>query len=251
MSRAIVLIHGLGLGEWVFEQHFTVQFQAAGYEVHTFNLPGHDPRVSLGERQRITLDACVRFVEDYLSQHLTVPFALLGLSMGGGIIQRLLAGGYRNTLLRAVVLLCSMPPTNNLLFTLRLCNRLALQHSKVLVDFFAQRANAQLVFSPASLGSLGMQQVDAYLQRVLPGFTQLELEVFFANLLNERSTTDLPMHVIGGADDMLFDVDTACFTAGYYAQRAEIIPGLGHMIPVETNQRFAFDSIHSFLAGIF
>jgi pimeloyl-ACP methyl ester carboxylesterase len=251
MNKALVFIHGIGLGEWIFQENFVPHYRAQGYEVHTFNLPGHAAQTSEAEKQRITLETCVHFVEQYLTANLAVPYVLVGMSMGGAISQRLLARGSAGRNLRGLVLLSSVPPANNLVFTLRLCRKLALANPQVLVEFFSEKLNPQLMFSPETLSRFTRERTADYLGRILKGFSRLEFEIFFQDVLPATLTPGVPLKVIGGEDDMLFSPEVTRFIAAYYSGQAEILPGLGHMIPIEPNYRHGIQAIDSFLQEVF
>ncbi len=251
MTKSIVFVHGLGLGEWVFEEHFVPHYRAQGYEVHTFNLPGHTSGSTAVERQRVTLDVCVQFVQDYLEAKLSQPYVLVGMSMGGAICQKLLASGYAHKNFSGVVLLSPVPPVNNLLFTLRLCRKLAVSEAGVLVDFFSEKPNSLLMFSRESLLRFSTEQTESYVRKILTGFSRLEYSVFFQDLVPKPFQVNLPLKIIGGEDDLLFSPEVLHFTAAYYSLQAEILPGLGHMMPVEPAYGRCIDAIDSFLSEAF
>lgn len=251
MSKSIVFIHGLGLGEWIFQEYFVPYYRSRGYEVHTFNLPGHTRQSSEAERQRVTLDACVHFVEAYLNARLFQPYIIVGMSMGGAICQKLLEKRYSNENLRGMVLLSSVPPINNLMFTLRLCRKLALFNPEVLIDFFTEKANPLLMFSPETALRFSEERVGYYVSNVLKGFPRLEYALFFQDLVTNSFSIDIPLKIIGGKDDSLFPPEVVAFTASYYSQRADILPGLGHMIPIESNYLKAMQVMDSFLNEVF
>lgn len=251
MKKSIVFIHGLGLGEWLFKENFAEEFNLLGYDVHTFNLPGHNATSSSQERQRINLNMCASYVEEYLINKLHNPFVIIGFSMGGAILQKILTREFQNQYLKGGILLCSVPPSNNLIFTLRLCNKLALNNPDALVNFFKQENNPKLLFSDFSMKIMGEAKINEYMRRLYKGFSYLEYEIFFQNLLEGQPPIHIPLKVIGGADDKLFPPDVVNFTASYYSQKAEIIPDIGHFIPVEPHYPKAIDSITAFLKEIF
>lgn len=251
MNQSIVLIHGLGLGEWIFQEHFVPHYRSQGYDVHTFDLPGHAPHSTANERQRITLESCVRFVEEYLEANIPFPFVIVGMSMGGAICQKLLEKGYSNRNLRGIVLLSPVPPANNQVFTLRLCRKLALTDPQVLIDFFSEKPNPRLMFSPETLSGFSADEIESRLRKIVNGFPRLEYALFFQDLVARPFPINVPLKIIGGEDDQLFSPEVVDFTASYYSRRAEILPGLGHMIPVEYNFRYGIHAVDSFLNEVF
>jgi|GEM_PF-4124219 len=251
MKKSVVFIHGLGLGDWVFRENYQPYYQALGYEVHTVNLPGHTGDATMADRQRVTLDACVNFVHDYLQTRVSGPYVLAGLSMGGAICQKLLDKKLYDHNLKGVVLLSSVPPANNLIFTLRLCKQLALSDSQVLVDFFTDNTNQKLMFSPQNLAAMPQTQIQGYVGKVLKGFSRLEYELFFQDLVSGARVPEVPLKVIGGEQDMLFPPEVVRFTAAYYSQQSVIIPHAGHLMPIESNYKQGIHAIDSFLKEVF
>lgn len=250
MKKSLVFIHGLGLGKWIYDEFFTEHFRACGFDVHVLELPGHTPDSSEAERHRVTLNTCVQYVEEYIAANIQSPFVMVGLSMGGAICQRILAKNYTHAYLRGVILLSSVPPENNLVFTLRLCGKLASSNPQVLIDFFNKKANLYLMFSPEALSTFSDEKKRAYLNKVLSGFSLLEYEIFFQNLVSTPFKTNVPIKIIGGEDDFLFPPEVSRFTASYYSKTAEILPGLGHLIPIEPNHLKGIQAIDAFLKEV-
>ena len=253
---AIVFIHGIGLGSWLFEAHFKAWFAARGWQVYCVNLPGHVATATAAEKRAVTIDSCVEHVEQVLRTQVSPaeaprPYVLVGMSMGGAVCQRLLAkGGLTNGGLRAVVLLSSVPPQHNLTFSLRLFQRLAVSMPAVLVDFFRGEVHPALMFSPESLQCMAETDVNRYRNQILTGFTQLEREIFFADLLPAAMPLPCPLKIIGGEKDALFPPDVTHFTAAFYGGTAEILPDLGHFIPVEYHYQQGIEAIVRFLAEV-
>lgn len=251
MNKSLVFIHGIGLGDWVFQENFVPYFESSGFTVHNVNLPAHEASSTSLERQKISLDYCVNFLDEFLTKEVNNSFVLVGMSMGGAICQRLLSRGYSNQNLKGLVLLSSVPPASNLPFTLRLCRNLALTKPELLVDFFSGKTNFELFFSPQSLEAMSTDKIKYYRDKVLTGFSRLEYEIFFQDLMRKPLKIDIPLKIIGGEDDLLFPPELMQFTASYYSQKAEILPGLGHMIPIEINYSKGIKAIEQFLKEVF
>ncbi len=247
MKKSLVFVHGLGLGSWIFEEKYLSYYRQQGYQVHAVNLPSHYTSSTNLERQRVSLDTCVEFVERYIGEQVKYPFVIVGMSMGGAICQRILAKESAVGNMAGAVLMCSVPPTNSLTFTLRLCRKMAISNPDVLIDFFTEKTNPKLFFSTDTLKDLSQKKIQGYLERVLTGFSLLEYEVFFKDLIANPFELKIPIKIIGGEDDMLFPPEVIQFTAAYYSQEFEIIKGLGHMIPFETNYLAGIKSIDKFL----
>ncbi|MET1256782.1 alpha/beta hydrolase [Aliikangiella maris] len=265
-NQSIVFVHGLGLGPWLFEKHFQPFYAQQGLDVYLVELPQHFADSDKMLRQRVTLDNCIEKVKQAINENIQQDFVLVGMSMGGAITQKLLSSQWHHPHLRGAVLLSSVPPVNNLLFTLRLCRQLALQKPSALIDFFSGQTNIDLMFSNQSIVQLGDQASALYQQRVLTGFSRLEYELFFQDLITVASQSDTtssdqrlsdkplsatPLCVIGGEQDQLFPPDVTQFIANYYSVNATLLPELGHLIPIEPGYAAGIHAINTFLNEVF
>lgn len=245
-TKTIVLVHGLGLGSWIFDEHYVPFFKSQGYEVVVVELPEHTSTSSQTARQQLSISRCVDHVKQQCSK-ITGDFVLIGMSLGGGICQHIASekGAFAN--LKAVVLLSSVAPINGLIFSLRMCQRMAKSDPKVLSDFFCNVTNERLVFSSYSLKTLSQERVQSYVDKILPNFSLLEYEVFFQDLFKSPVEISLPMCVIGGEDDALFPPEVTRFIGSYYNVDTHILPELGHMIPIEPKNNNSLNIIEQFL----
>ncbi|WKD49182.1 alpha/beta fold hydrolase [Microbulbifer spongiae] len=250
MSKHLIFIHGLGLGVWVFH-HFLPWFQRLGFITHTVNLPGHQPSATAQQRQQVNLEQCVNCVQQYLTQYVNGPYVIIGLSLGGAICQQLLVQNRLPGAAKGVVLLSSVPPKNNLIFTLRFFQKLAHENADGLVDFFRNRINPIMMFSPATMRNISKQQQNDYMGKVMQGFSRLELEIFFQNILEQPCRAYIPIKIINGKEDPLFPPEVAQFTAACYQQKAEIVVDSGHLIPIAHNHQIAMQTIQRFIREVF
>jgi pimeloyl-ACP methyl ester carboxylesterase len=250
LKETLVLVHGLGLGGWVFNENYAPYFRAQGYKVIVINLPGHSANSDAHLRQHMPLQQCVNHVEEVIN-NLSDPFVLLGMSLGGGICQRIMAENESRQNLKGAVLLSSVSPVNSLVFTLRMCQKMAVKAPNILVDFFRNVTNKHLVFSDTTFKEISSKSIDQYISQIIPGFSLLEYEVFFQDLFKQAPKIDLPLRVIGGEDDALFPPEVTKFIGSYYNTTPYILPGLGHMIPIESNYMKSIEVIEPFLREVF
>lgn len=246
IKKTIVLVHGLGLGRWIFDEHYVPFFKSKGYEVVVVDLPEHRLSSSKTARQRLSISRCVEHVKQQCSE-IAGGFVLIGMSLGGGICQHIASSSGAPENLKAVVLLSSVAPINGLIFSLRMCQRMAKSDPNVLSDFFCNVTNERLVFAPYSLKTLSAKQITNYVDKILPNFSLLEYEVFFQDLFKSPVEISVPLCVIGGEGDALFPPEVTRFIGSYYNVDAHILPDLGHMIPIEPNNNNSLNLIEHFL----
>ena len=101
----LLFIHGAFSGAWLWDEHYLPWFAKHGWEAHALSLRGH------GESEGHDLVRCAR-LRDYVADveqvlaGMPVPPVLIGHSLGGMIVQKLL---HRHAVPGAV-LMASAPP---------------------------------------------------------------------------------------------------------------------------------------------
>lgn len=250
-AKSLVFVHGLGLGPWLFHEHFEKYYSASGYSVFIPQLPGHSIGISKRDRENISINQCVEYLGNFIADNVTGSYVLIGMSMGGAICHHLMKSGLSPSGLCGVVLMSSPPLNNGILYTLRMLKKLALVHPQALLDFFAGRNNKQLIYSKDSLSHLSDSLINNYSKRIINGFSRLELEIFFNHDEVVDCALGIPVLVMVGEEDHLFPLEIAESTARYYKAKLAVISGLGHMMPIEYHHKRAEKEIDCFLQEIF
>ncbi|HHC07742.1 MAG TPA: alpha/beta fold hydrolase [Actinobacteria bacterium] len=218
----LLFVHGAWHGAWCWEEHFLDWFAARGHDAYALDLPGHGRRRGEGSLRRLGIGDYVDAVAEALGD-LPASTVLVGHSMGGYVVQRLLArrrGG-------PAVLLASVPPTGVAGITMRFAAR----HPGALL-----RATAAYRLGPA---------IDDFerARRLLfdPDLPEDEARRHFARLQDESYTAYLgmfrpvrtrrvrsPVLVVAGGADALVSRGAAHRTAHAYGTEPVVVPGAGH-----------------------
>lgn len=113
-KETIIFVHGAWHGKWCWDKYFKPTFLNHGYDVITFNLPGHDKPGKIKGINKFSIGDYVKALEKEVQKLNTLPI-IIGHSMGGFILQRFLE---KNTCKKAV-LMASLPPYGTIKTVLR------------------------------------------------------------------------------------------------------------------------------------
>jgi len=234
----ILLVHGAWHGPWCWT-HFAERLTACGHRVRTVELRGHDrPRGRIWHRVR-------HYVEDVerAAAGFPAPPVLVGHSLGGLVVQKYL----EHHPAPGAVLMASIPPWG----TIGAIARLFRQHPMVWL-----KANLLLRLKPfVSTAKLvrGLFFTPRTPQTIVDTcFTRLQDESYLAFIdtmvvLPQPRRVDAPMLVLGAEEDAFFTVDEVRRTARAYRTEAEIFPGMGHDMMLDTDWPKVADRIDAWL----
>jgi pimeloyl-ACP methyl ester carboxylesterase len=224
----LLLVHGAWHGAWCWER-FTSWLEGRGYRVVAPDLRKHGADA---DRTGLRWTRIGDYAEDVAGvlRGLTGPVVVVGHSMGGLIVQKVL----ERHAAAGVVLLASVPPGGVLAGTLRTLRKHPLPFLKAnltlslwpLVE--SPRVARDLLFTPETPEDdvrrhHARLQDEAYL-----GYLEMNgLVVPRPRRVRER-TPGLPALVMGAEQDGIFTPDEVRRTALAYGTEAVLIPGSGH-----------------------
>lgn len=224
-------MHGAFTAAWCWEQHYLGFFADAGYAAHAVSLSGHGR--SLG-REHLDSLSIADYVNDVVEamDGLSAPPVLIGHSMGGFVVQKLL----ETKAAPAAVLMCSVPPQGlmaaafGMLFSrpglLRDLNRL-MGGGRVALDTLRDALFAQPV---------EMSDLDRFYRLAQPESHRAIWDMSLFNLPHpSRVASRLgdSMLVLGAELDHLMPASLTEMTARSYGVAARIFPGMGHGVMLE------------------
>ena len=226
----LLFVHGAWHAAWCWQPHFMPFFAAHGYECHALSLRGHG--ASEG-RARLRYTRLQAFVSDVrrVAEELTTPPVIIGHSMGGLIVQMLLAQ-WRPA---AAVLLCPYNRAANIRWIREL---LPTNVSRVAAAFL--RANPYLLVCDRDFAITLFFSEDLPRDRATGWADMLQTESYFALLeLMAPKTPDpraiqTPMLVACADQDALFDPEAGEAMARRYGADFEILHGLAHDAMLDT-----------------
>ena len=226
----LLFVHGSYCGGWIWEERFLPYFAEQGFTAHALSLRGHGG--SEGQLTWASLSDYVDDVESVLAQ-LDAPPVLVGHSMGGLVVQHVLARQHAK--IKGAVLLATVPPSG-------------LASSAMHLSMFAPDVLWQL----GLLQSLGAEAVSA--EVIHRAFFSKETDpATVAHLLHKlqgeshRISAELlapaqplppnngtPVLVVGGDADVFLPTSAFRETATYFRADLEILNGAPHGLMLDT-----------------
>ncbi|GAA4818367.1 alpha/beta hydrolase [Nocardioides caeni] len=229
----LVLCHGAWHGAWCWQDGFTDRLAARGISTIAPSLRGH---AGSAAGRRLNRARMRHYADDLAAviASLDGPVHVAGHSMGGGVVQMLLAREERPAVASAT-LLASMPPagvhkvtrsiarhrTRDFLAANATWNlgRLVREDHDVRAMFFTDRTPADVVRRTRE-----RLQSESYL-----GF----LDMLALDRPRPRAV-DEPILVVAAGDDAIFDAQDAAATARAWATSVTTVDGIGHDLMLDT-----------------
>ncbi len=240
----LLFVHGAYSGAWVWDEHFLPYFAARGYAAHALSLRGHGRSEGQDRLLFARLRDYVADVEQVMSMFDRPP-VLIGHSMSGLVVQKIL---HRQPV-PAAVLMASAPPHGMIpsMFGMAFTNP----------GLFRELALVQ-AFGPDIVNGLNVRQalfcddtpdadVIRYLHRFQPELTLIVLDLMGLDLPPSTPGLDLPVLVLGAADDSFIFPGAIAATADTYRTRPEIFDGTAHAMMLDHNWRKVADRIAGWL----
>ncbi len=223
----VVMTHGIGLGEWMFEPWIET-FHAWKLRVVTLTTPGHTPGEPDDRVRAVTLQTCVDGVVSVLSA-LPGPVVLLGHSMNG-LVAQMIAARPDMQHLAGVVLLCPTPPGQILV----LPDRTQLRHALPLLPVARGRAAKPSFESYVALGMNRMAEevARAAYERCVAWPPRLALALLRRPTVDPAAIT-VPVLVAIGLHDRVFPWQKTRLLGDLYEGVVWRYDDLGHMPPME------------------
>ncbi len=221
----VLLVHGAWHGAWCWQGNYLDTFADAGFDTHAPDLRGHGQSPP---RKAMRWNRIRDYVDDIACTiaELPAPPIVIGHSMGGFIVQHLMA---RNIPLRGAGLLCALPHTGALGVALKTLRRTPLTLLRVL----ARASLYPMVQNPQHAAQLFLDP-DATDDAIAAFHPRLSDESFLAFLdmlvlaLPHKPTAPPPVCVVGGALDQIFPPKTQHRLARRFDTIAHIIPDAPH-----------------------
>jgi len=231
-DTALLFVHGLGHGAWCWErwQHLAAE---RGVDSWAMSFRGHG--TSGGSVRGARLSHYVREVRRTVAHLAPRPVVLVGHSMGGLVVQRVIAEHVADQV-RGAVLLSSIPSGPAFSSVVSVASRHTLQAMR----FVAGRP--MHLPEPLLFADPGDHQVS--MQRLVEDSPRVQYQLLFHR---RAAIPDIPVLVIGGTDDVLVPLRTQKRTARRYDVEVRAIRGAGHDLMLEPIGDYALDAIFDWL----
>ena len=242
----LVFIHGGFAGAWCWDVHFLGWFAARGWECHAPSLRGHG-----GSEGREDIHAFG--IDDYVADivHAAMGFdeppILIGHSMGGFVAQRYLEAHPA----MAAVLMAPVPATGLSGAGLAMAlNNPGLFWDVGMAHEFGRQAPSPAVLFEAVFGHRPDNGFSRYGNRFTDESHRAWAEMSNPAFLETSRIPDMPIKVVGGDGDRLIPPAFIRSAARLLGERAEILPGLGHALMLESGWEEVARHIEDWLTGV-
>ena len=223
----LLFVHGAYSSARQWEAFFLPFFAGHGWAAHAVSLRGHG---ASGGRETVRSARLRHYVADVVRviETLPAPPVLIGHSMGGMIVQKVLV----ERAVQGAVLMCSVPPHGLLVSTLS-----AMFGNPLM--FWQMSALQQLGPEAATLDgarrALFLKDTpDDWIRRVLPSAEQesdaVMLDMTFRDLPPSHGRRDVPMLVLGAGRDACITRTAVTETAHAFGVTADIFEDLPHAL---------------------
>jgi pimeloyl-ACP methyl ester carboxylesterase len=240
----LLLVHGIFVGAWVWEEHFMPHLADAGYDVHALSLSGHGESCGRDRLMGLTLQDYASDMREAVAK-IDRPVVAIGHSMGGAVVQ----GAIRNGVsLSGAALLASVPPGGLMAANFAMMfsqptlwrelsgmfTGLADIDVEVLRDgLFSNRVDQKTFAKYMERGGLESSIVGLELQGLIP----------FAPMPWQAP----PMLVAGGSEDRLIRREDLWSTGMWYGSEPVVLPGLSHSVMLDPDWKIAADALLGWL----
>ena len=234
----ILLVHGAWHGPWCWND-FVDHLAGHGHDVRAVQLRGHDqPPGRIWHRVHHYVEDVRRIAEGF-----SEPPFLIGHSLGGLVVQKYLETGDAP----GAVLMASIPPHG----TVSAVARLAVRHPMAFL-----KANLLMRLRPFVVTSRLARALfftpDTPQGIVDHCFGHLQDESYLAFIdtmvvLARPHRVRVPVLVLGAERDSIFTAAEVRSTARAYRTEAEIFPGMGHDMMLDTDWRKVADRIDAWI----
>jgi non-heme chloroperoxidase len=228
----LLFVHGAFTGAWCWDEHFLSFFAAAGYAAHALSLSGHGR-----SRGREHLDSLSigNYVDDVLevANGLPVPPVLVGHSMGGFVVQKVL----EQRRFPGAVLMCSVPPQG----LMAAAFGMMFSHPGLMTDLNRLMGGGEVALDTLREAMfaqpIAVDDLARFYRFSQPESHRAIWDMTLFNLPHPSKIDATSLLVQGAEFDHLIPSSLVEMTARTYGVAATIFPGMGHGLMLERDWR--------------
>lgn len=240
-KETVIFVHGAWHGKWCWDKYFRKAFEDQGYNVVTFNLPGHDQK---GRRKEINFYSINDYVNALLEEvnNTNEPPIIIAHSMGGLILQKYLE---KRTCKKAIFL-ASVPPYGVIKTTLNFMKHWYFYPSLLGLNLYGLVDSAEKSRLAFFSESLSNDEVEEYTSQL----TSESFRAFLDMLLPRVKVTDksnIPTLVVAAEYDTIFSINDNKKTATKFNAEFITISDIAHDVMLDTNHEKVSDAIITWL----
>jgi pimeloyl-ACP methyl ester carboxylesterase len=254
----VLFLHGAFCGAWVWDEHFLPYFASKGINAYALSLRGHGASEGTATLRDATLaDFCddLRITAAEIeAKHGRGP-VLIGHSMGGMVVQRVIEGMDANDLRQgkgasAMVLMSSVPPGGLWGTSLNMMMRdpFLFMQMGALQAFGAGAATLSGVHRAMFTGDTPVDLTAAYLSRLQEESLRVQLDLSTAPPPIATNGSSIPNLVIGADEDAFVPAWMAQTTARHYHAPCTILTHEGHAMMLGQRWQTSADTLLEWLS---
>jgi alpha-beta hydrolase superfamily lysophospholipase len=247
----LLFVHGAWHGAWCWQEHFMPYFGSKGFRSYALSLRGHGKSENDKSLRWVSANdyvADVRQVVEFINQQAGTEPVLVGHSMGGYIVQKYL----EKYTAPAAILMAALPPHG----AVPSATRAFVRHPGAMLKATLQLRLLPVVGTP-ELTQAHFFSKDMPREKVLNYHNRMQDEsfrvIFFdSSMLNLPKPKlikgkNVPMLVLGAANDTIFRVGEIEGTARAYDAQVEIFPDMAHDMMLEAGWQKVADHMIGWL----
>lgn len=234
----LLFVHGAFCGAWVWQEHFLDFFAQQGIPAYAVSLRGHgksEGHATLRDTSLADFVDDVRSTAETIAQTHGRPPVLIGHSMGGMVVQRVIEGYDTADLMHhqkasAMVLMSSVPPGGlwGTTWHMMLKDPFLFWQMGALQAFGTGAATVGGIHRAMFTGDAPVELTAAYLSRLQEESLRVQLDLTTAPPPVSTNGKTIPTLVIGAAEDNFVPAWMAQTTARHYTAPCHILPAEGH-----------------------
>lgn len=242
----LLFVHGAWHGAWCWDEFFLPYFAQQSYACHALSLHGHGGSKQGKSSNWTPISTYVDNVAEVAAQFETPP-VIIAHSMGGFVTQKYLETHSAS----AAILLASVPPSGIFGWQLRIMRRHPLLWLKATLTFDSYQyvSTPQLAREMFFSNDFPAEILNAYYPRLEATAFRAAFDTLLLDLpdVARIKARQIPVQVLGAADDQIFTPSEVHATACAYGTQAEIFPNMAHDMMVERDWQKVADRIISWL----
>jgi pimeloyl-ACP methyl ester carboxylesterase len=234
----IVFVHGAYGGAWMWNEHFLRYFARAGRRVHALSLRGHGRSEG---RCNLNTTSFSDYIDDvrHLLARITVPPILVGHSLGGLIVQRLID----RVPICGIILMASAPPEG--IFLVGKSPTALVDHLHRAIPGRTHQTDfwRRMLFSD----ELPVKRVTEYAARMVPESTRALSDAQIPNVIVSAVRANIPALVIAANHDRIIDRAMSRRTTHYHGAAFRKVEPSGHALMLDVSWEQAAKFIRQWL----
>jgi len=240
-KETVIFVHGAWHGKWCWEKYFKEAFKKRGYEVITFDLPGHDKPGKIKGINKYSLNDYVESLVTEVRKLNELPI-IVGHSMGGLILQKYL----ETYTCKKAILMASVPPYGVINATFRFAKKSYFYPSLLNLNLYGlvnTKAKSKDAFFSPNISEAALEEYTS----------KLCSESFraFLNMLVPKVTvtanSKIPILVIGGSLDKIFTESDNRKTAKKFRADLIMVKDIAHDMMIDVNHEISAYEILNWL----